>query len=877
MDIGRQMRRYIDERLSRERYQAGSLYEEEEERPVDAHEVIHKFLRRKKLFLYVAIPIFVIASIVLITKSYKPIYRATFDIGVAKEKPVEGYFSGYSDYLEPIQQIGAVTQRVISSLLSVNLAEKVIDRLGLYTHIEGGKSEIEVDLIMGKELAEPYGPLALRIYEGSVSMYNDGEKISDTIFGQCTISKDGTKIKDGILNEYLAFDAFKLRIRALSRDVFNKTYELMIYPRRKMALALRNSLSMKVLEADKIEQEFGSSGVPFSGEGGSDGLVSAKSIFPGMNLIGVLRISVNWSSPHDALLIANALSEEIMIEDRLGKSQPFKQSMMFLDSQLVFYQSNLTELEENIRRFKEQRNISDLKASTQALITQVSELESIKNQLEIEQNILTDLNVYLAKPSAVADTLPNFAVTLLSDAVLREFYSELLQAEAALRGRLREYSNNHPKVMEIRARLGGLKEQLKEEVGKRMSSVKTEIASYNTQIRMLQGKLDNVPLEEVSLARLERDRETAEKLYRFFAEKLEETRVQEAGVTSDLKIINPALVSDVPVNARGRLRGIFMAFIMAVIAGSLSVFVVDYLDTTVKDPDKLRKVMGAPILETIPMVEDKKEKPKYIYPLVKSYFHDLLNGYVFRRTRPDHTVTLLKADFNSPDFEAFRKLALNLDFVHPYKTFRVLYVTSPGPGAGKTFVTLNLGYALGNMGKKIIMLDTDFRKKAGHLTDVTKYKKELGLFDVLKGSVEVQDVTLPLNANQTTHKKQVQNKIDLLPLGKVPPNPFVYLESKTMSDFINGLKEIYDCILVDGVPLLLFADASFLANFADGVIVTARYGNTGIKDLRYARDVLASAKSNVLGVIMNGVPKSRGSYYYHRAYKYYTKYYNEDR
>ena len=875
------MRRYVDERMSRQHAPMAERTDTDD-RPVDIHELFNKFLRRRKLFFYIAIPIFLVLAVNQLTKPYSPIYRATFDIGITGEMPSETFFSGSRASDVPAVQIGAVTQRVIASLLSVKLAERVVENLSMYAFVDKANSDLEVEVIIKEDFNQPYGPLKVKLLEGSVSVYREGNKVIDSVFGQFSLYRNGTKIKDGILNEYVDLGFCDLKIIALNKNALKKTYELIIYPKSRLAFALRNSVSIKVLEADRIEQEFGPSGVPFSGEGASKQLVMARSLFPGMNLIGILRIDVHWGNPDDALRIANALSQQIVIADRSEKSQQFTQSKAFIDSQLTLYQRSLNMLEDDVRHFKESKNISDLRASTQALIEQVSELESRKNQLQIEQNVLGDLNTYLVRPETVDDTVPNYAVTMLSDEVLREFYSELLQSEAELRGRLKEYSGNHPRIMEVRARLSGLREQLREAVGRRMSSIRTEIAGYNTQIGFLQGKLDNVPLDEVSLARLERDRETAEKLYTFFAEKLEETRVQEAAVTSDLKIINPPLVSGSPVNRRGRLRGGILALVLAAMAGTFAVFVVEYLDNTIKDPEKVMKQVGVPLFESIPSIENEADGAKQQSLLAKTGITDIVDfvtrRIIGKRIEDSHEpVRLLNDDMNSPEFEAFRKLAVSLDFVHPYKKYHVLYVTSSGPEEGKTFIALNLGYVIGTMGKKVILIDTDFRKKSGHLTEVTKLKRELGLFDILMGTVEPQDVMLHVNANPRGDKKYESAKIDLIPLGKIPPNPFVFLESDKMKSLIANLRNTYDYLIIDGVPLLLFADAAYLANFADGVLLAARYGKTTTKELENSRDILFGAKSTIIGVVMNDVPKTPGSYYYHHYYKYYSKYYKSEK
>lgn len=824
----------------------------QKEDTIDIRELVNVFFRRKNLLFYITVPIFLGIVLAQFLRPYTPMYRATFDIGVSRERPVEGFFSpGGAE--TPTVQIGSVTQRVISNLLSVNLAQKVLDSLNLYTYVKNGDSDINVKARITSEFKRPIGPLKLKIQKESFEVYKDGDIIGG---GRLT-------------GEYYDFGPFELSVKPLEAISENKTYELVIYPQSRMALALRNSLSIKVLEADKIEQSGIFDKVPFSGEGAQKKLVTAKSIFPGMNVIGILRIDVHWGNPDDALGIAEVLSDKIITEDISEKSLQFTQSQSFIDNQLVFYQSKLTNLEDQIKLFKENKNIADLKASTQALINQVSDLESRKNQLQIEQKVLNDLSTYLTI-SELGDTVPQYATSLVSDRVLQNFYSQLLQAEAELKSGLKEYASSHPKVMEIKAKLDGLKEQMKEEVTKRTQSIKSEIASYESQINVLQGKLESVPLDEVSLARLERDKETAEKLYTFFAEKLEETRVQEAGVTSDLRIINPPIMSSTPENTRRPFFALFLAFVISLLAGGFAVFVAECADNTIKDPDVVRAKTGLPIFAMIPVMDDTGSRAGTVTANSKGKQRTLF------KSQPSKTDNLMVLDAGSPEFEAFRKLAMNLDFAHPEKKYRAIYITSAGPEEGKTFVALNLGMVLSKMGKRVMLIDTDFRKKSGHLTEIVKLQGKIGLFDVLRGDLEPEDVKIPLETLQESKNSRVIHRIDLLPAGEVPPNPFVFLESDKMRDIVDVLRYRYDYVIIDGVPILLFADAAYLADFTDGVLLTARYGKTDYKDLEHAKEILTTAKSHIIGLVLNSVPRTRGSYYYRYYHKYYSKYYKEE-
>ncbi len=469
-----------------------------EEETLSLNDIINIFLRRLGLFITTAVVTFFIILLYQFLKPYTPIYKATFDIGVSNEKPIEGVFSPVQE--TPTLQIGSVTQRVISNLLSVRLAQKIADSLSLYTHIKDGLPDIKIKTKIIRDFENPVGPFKLKISNNSVELF----------------TSDGKKVLDGKIGESLDIGFLKFKVIPLKKEFKERTYTITFYPRDRIALALRNSLSIKVLEADKIEKEPALGGVPFSGEGASKKLVTAKTIFPGVNLLGILRIDVFWGNPQDAYEIAKVLSDLIIKEDIKEKSLQYIQSRKFIESQLEFYKNKLSELEEKIKTFKEQKKIADLKASTQALISQISSLETKKSQLEIEQSILKNLGEYLAKGKEL-DTTVNFAPALLSDPVLQNFYSQLLQTEAELKGRLKSYSPNHPKVYEVKAKLEGLREQMKEEITKRISTIKTEIQSVKSQISALKLKLENVPEDELQLARLERDRETTEKLYTFFA------------------------------------------------------------------------------------------------------------------------------------------------------------------------------------------------------------------------------------------------------------------------------------------------------------------------------------------------------------------------
>ncbi len=311
------------------------------------------------------------------------------------------------------------------------------------------------------------------------------------------------------------------------------------------------------------------------------------------------------------------------------------------------------------------------------------------------------------------------------------------------------------------------------------------------------------------------------------------------------------------MNARKPLLILILSFIISILIGGFTVFIVEYIDNTVKDPEILKLKTGLPVYTSIPLIENNR------------------NGFfskIFKKNSLSSELKIIEPDLSSAEFEAFRKLSINLEFAHPDKKYKVIYVTSPSPEEGKTFVALNLGFVYASKGNKVIVIDSDFRKKKGHITDIFEIKKEAGLFDILTGEEKIENAITDVSH----HNDKLDIKIDVIPVGKIPANPLIFLESEKMKKLIKDLKEEYDYVIIDGTPVLLFADSAYIANYADGVILTIRYGKTNFKEVEEARDILLSSKSDIIGVVINAVPKKRGSHYYYYYYKYYSKYYGKE-
>ena len=201
--------------------------------------------------------------------------------------------------------------------------------------------------------------------------------------------------------------------------------------------------------------------------------------------------------------------------------------------------------------------------------------------------------------------------------------------------------------------------------------------------------------------------------------------------------------------------------------------------------------------------------------------------------------------------EAFRTVKTNIRYSSADKDKKVFLVTSTQPGEGKSTVAVNLAMSLSLDNKKVIIIDADLRKPTVHKR--LQISGTTGLTDVLVGEAELDNTIIKVN-----------EYLNVLVAGQIPPNPAELLASKGMEKLINKFREEYDYVILDGNPICVIADSQILASKVDGVILIARHEYTKKDELVNAKKLVEQVGGNVIGVILNRVrDKSRKYYYYY--------------
>lgn len=202
----------------------------------------------------------------------------------------------------------------------------------------------------------------------------------------------------------------------------------------------------------------------------------------------------------------------------------------------------------------------------------------------------------------------------------------------------------------------------------------------------------------------------------------------------------------------------------------------------------------------------------------------------------------------SPVSEQFRILRTSIDYTLTNQKRKVLLITSPETGSGKSTTSANLAIIYAQQGKKTLLIDADMRKPTQHKL----FEKGVhnGLSGVITEQLTLQDACQPT---------EIDN-LDIMVSGFTPPNPNKILESSNMETILQTLRQQYEVILIDTPPTIV-SDALIIAPKTDGILLIMRQSRTLKENAKKTIQQLALTKTDIIGTILNGVSGKKNKYY----------------
>jgi capsular exopolysaccharide synthesis family protein len=265
------------------------------------------------------------------------------------------------------------------------------------------------------------------------------------------------------------------------------------------------------------------------------------------------------------------------------------------------------------------------------------------------------------------------------------------------------------------------------------------------------------------------------------------------------------------------------------------------LDRRLRSPDAVERETGLAVVGTIPD-EKSFSSGKRLIPFDGANSSGSENAHLFAVS------------------ESLRELRTNIRFMDVDSPPRVIVVTSPLPGDGKSTTAANLAITIAANGEQVVLIDGDLRRPM--VATIFGLVEGAGLTDVLSDRATLDDVAQPVGELGT---------LRVVGAGRVPPNPSEVLGSARMRELLLSLRGTAT-VIIDAPPLIPVTDAAVLANSADGAIVVGTVGKTTYEVLRKALGNLERSNARALGIVLNRMPRKKGSSAYY-GYQYTGDYY----
>jgi polysaccharide biosynthesis transport protein len=308
------------------------------------------------------------------------------------------------------------------------------------------------------------------------------------------------------------------------------------------------------------------------------------------------------------------------------------------------------------------------------------------------------------------------------------------------------------------------------------------------------------------------------------------------GAINTLTIIETAEVPSTPIGPRKGLT-ILLAAAVGFVLAACEAYLLEYLDDTLKTPDEVIRLFSAPII-----------------------------GRIFEQASGmDENELYDSGNLDHPITEQVRALRTAIDFSETTQPLKIILVTSPDVGDGKTSVAVNLALSIAQRNKNVFLLDADMRKPRIH--KLFNLVKEKGLAD-LGFAPDVFD--------WKNRIKKVR-EVTVLTAGNTPPDPAEILSSKKTDRLLSELKDVYDVVIIDGPPLFI-PDTMILATKVDGILMVVRPSHTRRSLAKAAMENIKLVGARVFGIVLNRIPLRGADYYAGESYlyTYYQSNYGEE-
>jgi len=573
-------------------------------------------------------------------------------------------------------------------------------------------------------------------------------------------------------------------------------------------------------------------------------------------------LQISYRSQHRQLAadVANAIAQSYLAHSYEIRYKATASLSEFMERQLEELKAKMEKSSAALAQFERELNLINPEEKTSILTARLLELNSEYTKAQGDR-----VRKEAAYNSVQSGSLAAAQASNQGEA-LKKLTEDLGEAQEKFAQGKTTFGANHPEYKKLQSRVTELETQLdaaRKNVGRRAEVEYYEAVDRESQlenkVKETKAEYDGLNARSFEYQTLKNEAEGDKKLYEELVRRIREAGINASFQNSSIRVADLARPGLRPVFPKMWLN-VLLAFLFATFFSVGAAVLNDVLDTTVRDPDQVSRLMNAEVIGSLPAVKTWR---RHLSPIQGIH---ATNGVHLNGNGNGNGVTLARAHVESEQAlsnyeEAIRTLRNSILLTDFDRRLRSVLLTSASPSEGKSTVAAHLAATHASQHKRTLLIDGDLRRPSVHR--LYQVPNSVGLSNVLLEQISWRDAVIRIDDPKG---------LDVLPAGP---------STRRASDLIGmGLAELveeavreYDLVVLDAPPLLGFAEPLQMATAVDGVIVVARAGDTSRKALSSVITTLTRLRANLVGVVLNEVHRevSAGYYYY---YGHYSKYYS---
>ena len=506
----------------------------------------------------------------------------------------------------------------------------------------------------------------------------------------------------------------------------------------------------------------------------------------------------------------------------------------FINSRIEKINAELGLTEGELENYKKRYNVTQLELDATQNLTQASLLSSKLTDAQTQIELLDYLREFIDNPDNKYQIIPsNVGLQDESSTVLINQYN---QDVLARNKQLRSASEIAPQVQTLTATLDELQRSIRVALLQARRSADIQRKGIENEYAKYRNRVDNTPEQERILNQIGRQQEVKSGLYLMLLQKREENSISLAATADKGKLIDEPIYEG-KVSPKNMVI-MLVALVLGIGLPLLIIYLIQMMRYKIEGHEDVARLTTIPIVADVAVASESAKSSAGI---------------------------VVKENQNSQMDEIFRSLRTNVQFMLE-EGQKVILFTSSTSGEGKTFNAANLAVSFALLGKKVALLGLDIRKPAlGKLFNVAD--KSGGMTPLMAMAMVDKKAVM-----SHIRPSNVNDNLDLILAGPIPPNPTELLARKNLSDIIEILKEDYDYIILDTAPVGLVTDTLQIAKLADVSCFVCRADYTPKAAFTLVNNLAAEKKLKNMCIVLNGVDMSKKKYGYYYGYGRYGKY-----